>query len=245
MFRTLPKPASQYYVRRYDPGSLQDQEREVYEEEKLKEQIAIKTTPYRSQAVVSPKPKTKHDHVLGSYLYMQHYPDAPLHGSPIPPAPVHHVDPLNQARFASYVQQVDPHAAEKGVKVPYNTPIGLYSRENALNTLKQTNPLATNQSVRLTPEPNIADGLENLTSSPTWQLVQAMDSQKSSSQQQGHQQQQQQQHPRNMNLLPKPYSPMMPEYTTESFHGTGRVSPQQSSSFKVGSVVRVVPIDIM
>ena len=242
MFSTLPKKGQ--YRPRYDPASLQDQEREIYEEQKRQELLAVKHSPYRSQGVVSPKPKTKHDHVLGSYLYMQHYPDAPTHGSPMPPAPMHHVDPLNQARFNQYVQQADPNVIQQhglqGVKMPYNTPLGLYSKENAVNTLRQTNPTAANQGVRLVPDSTLFDGSDisqNLANSPTWQMVQQMDSKQSSTHHQVSSQQSQQ------SQSQKPaYSPVNVEYLSTSSQG-GRVSPQQSASFKVG--VHYIPIQIM
>lgn len=142
-----PLPRSPNTLRRYDPASIQDQERQVYDEEKYTEQLAIKTTPYRSQAVVSPKPKTKHDHVIGSYLKMQHYPDAPVHGSPVPDSYLPAQLISNQSKFANAVKQAAPTAEELGFKLTYNSPIGLYSQENAINTLKQTNPMTVKQPV--------------------------------------------------------------------------------------------------
>ena len=89
----------------------------------------------------TPKPNTN---VMGSYQSGRHYTDAP----PVPPLPMHY-EPLNQARFNQYVQQAAPNVVQQhglqAVKMPYNTPLGLYSQENAVNTLRQTNPMAANQ----------------------------------------------------------------------------------------------------
>ena len=243
MFGSLAKPRDPVvthstYVRypllqrRYDPASLADQEREIYEDEKMKEQIAIKTTPYRSQTVVSPKPKTKHDHVLGSYLYMQHYPDAPTHGSPIPPAPIHHVDPYSQATFNSYVNQVEPRvigSENLQVKMPYNSPIGLYSKENAMLTLNQTNPMAVQQGVRIIPiQQQEKDNLANLANSPTWQMIQTME----------HPQPRQQQNLQQQ--ITRQQEQQYRQVTTELLHPThetGRTTPLQSMSFNVGQLL--------
>jgi len=218
MFHPLPR--SPMSARRYDPASVQDQEREIYEEEKRHEQIAIKTFPYRSQAVVSPKPKTKHDHVIGSYLQMQHYPDAPLHGSPLPhmgrtPSPG---NLSNHQRFQSYVQQVDPHAAELGVKMPYNSPIGLYSRENALDTLQKTSGNQIPQPIRLVPDQSLVDGSDfarNLATSPTYRMVQEQEKGRDHGP-----------------VRERVHSPVV-DYGSDQYYDAGRPeSPRQSASFK-------------
>lgn len=244
-------PRSPVALRRYDPASIQDQERQVYEEEKYNEQLAIKTTPYRSQAVVSPRPKTKHDHVIGSYLKMQHYPDAPIHGSPVPDSylPVTSgpggLSPHNQVKFNQALKQAVPTAEELGFKLTYNSPIGLYSQENAVNTLKQTNPLSAKQPVqgntydpmklsaspvsaaghipkpvKLVPDDTLVDGADfarNLANSPTYRLVQELEGPG--------------RHHDPVN--DRVYTPV-PIYEERQFGETERHSPAQSSSFKVG-----------
>lgn len=236
MFRPLPRSPVRSPVRRYDPSSAADQEKQVYEEEKQHEVRSIKTTPYRSQAVVSPKPKVLHDHVQGSYLLMQHYPDAPTHGSsPIPP-PVYHgqhhqqMNPqqrMHETQYQHYVHQVDPNAASMGpVHLQYNSPIGLYSKENAINTLKQThgqgssganNHLTAGEKIRLLPDNVVMEGSErklNLAASPTYRMVQSMEGPG-------------RQHEPVQDRL---YSPI-PTYATSETGG----DPQQSASFKVSS----------
>lgn len=193
LFRPLPRsPIPSSGVKRYDPASAQDQEKMMYEEERNHEVRAIKTTPYRSQAVVSPKPKVLHDHVQGSYLQMQHYPDAPTHGhmmNHVSPMPARRV--MQEAQFQHYVQQVDPTAASIGpVAMQYNSPIGLYSQENAINTLRQTHgghqasgnssghQVSHGPSSRLMPDNVVMEGSErklNLAASPTFRMVQAME----------------------------------------------------------------------
>lgn len=235
-----PLPRSPNTLRRYDPASIQDQERQVYEEEKYSEQLAIKTTPYRSQAVVSPKPKTKHDHVIGSYLKMQHYPDAPIHGSPVPDSYLPAQSIQNQTKFTNAVKQAAPTAEELGFKLTYNSPIGLYSQENAINTLKQTNPMTVknpvssvpydpmNRSagaghipkpVKLVPDDTLVDGADfarNLANSPTYRLVQEMEG------------------PGRHHdaVVDRVYTPI-PVYEERQFGETERHSPAQSASFKV------------
>ena len=239
-----PLPRSPNTLRRYDPASIQDQERQVYEEEKYTEQLAIKTTPYRSQAVVSPKPKTKHDHVIGSYLKMQHYPDAPVHGSPVPDSYLPAQSIQNQTKFTNAVKQAAPTAEELGFKLTYNSPIGLYSQENAVNTLKQTNPMTVKQPVssvtydpmkassintaghghipkpvKLVPDDTLVDGADfarNLANSPTYRLVQELEG------------------PGRHHdaVADRVYTPI-PVYEERQFGETERHSPAQSASFKV------------
>jgi len=214
-----PSQQNSMAPRRYDPGSLQEQEREIYEDEKQKEQIAIKTTPYRSQAVVSPKPKTRHDQVFGSYLQMQHYPDAPTSFAPQrpvrPPSPA---NLTNNQRFQSYVQQVDPHAAELGVKMPYNSPIGLYSRENALDTLQKTSGNQISQPIRLVPDQSLVDGSDfarNLATSPTYRMVQELEKGRD-----------------HEPVRERVHSPVV-DYGSDQYYDAGRPeSPRQSASFK-------------
>lgn len=250
-------PRSPVALRRYDPGSIQDQERQVYEEEKFNEQVAIKTTPYRSQAVISPKPKTKHDHVIGSYLKMQHYPDAPIHGSPVPdsylpPQQQGYTQNIqNQAKFSQALKQAAPTAEELGFKLTYNSPIGLYSQENAVNTLKQTNPLCAKQAVqghtydpintisspvnagpghipkpvKLVPDDTLVDGADfarNLANSPTYRLVQELEG------------------PGRVHdaVNDRVYTPV-PILEERQFGETERHSPAQSASFKVSYLLFV------
>jgi hypothetical protein len=228
MFRPLPRSPVPPQVRRYDPSSQADQEKMIYDEEKQHEVRAIKTTPYRSQAVVSPKPKVIHDHVQGSYLQMQHYPDAPTHGSscsPIPPMGRSFMNPnqqrMHEANYSHYVQQVDPTAANTGhpIQLQYNSPIGLYSKENAINTLKQTHGggagAATGGPIRLLPDNVVMEGSErkvNLAASPTFRMVQAMEGP-------GRQHEP---------VQDRVYSPIPTYVPDEAGH-----DPQQSASFKV------------
>lgn len=226
LFRPLPRSPIPAQVRRYDPSSQADQERMIYDEEKQHEVRAIKTTPYRSQAVVSPKPKVIHDHVQGSYLQMQHYPDAPTHGSsPIPsyghPQQHQQMNPsqqrMHETNYSAYVQQVDPHAASVGpIQLQYNSPIGLYSKENAINTLRQTHGgPTTGGPIRLLPDNVVMEGSErklNLAASPTYRMVQAMEGP-------GRQ---------HDPVQDRVYSPIPTYVPDESGH-----DPQQSASFKV------------
>lgn len=162
----LPRSPIPSGVRRYDPADQFAHEKMEYDDQKLHEVRAIKTSPYRSQAVVSPKPKTLHDHVQGSYLLMQNYADAPIHGStsPIPP----HVLKQQEESYRKYVQQIDPKVAEKSqVHLQYNSPVGLYSKDNAIETLKQT----IGKGNQINFEPKVL----NLANSPTYRMVQSME----------------------------------------------------------------------
>ena len=237
LFRPLPRSPLPQQARRYDPSSAADQEKQVYDEEKNHEVRSIKTTPYRSQAVVSPKPKAIHDHVQGSYLLMQHYADAPTHGSsPIPPLHQQHLNPqqqrMHETQYQHYVQQVDPNAASLGpIHLQYNSPIGLYSKENAINTLKQTHgtggvhQAASGDRIRLLPDNVVMEGSErklNLAASPTFRMVQAMEGP-------GRQHEP---------VQDRVYSPIPTYLPSEMGH-----DPQQSASFKVRKTCKIFSAD--
>ena len=99
---------------------------------------------------------------------------------------------IEWSNWQAYVNQVDPSAAATaaavagGVPLPYNSPIGLYSKENAITTLKQTighavpagSGIGGGGGVHLMPDNVVMEGTErklNLAASPTFRMIQAME----------------------------------------------------------------------
>jgi len=134
-----PLPTSMGKIPSMERGgqcTVVDQEKQMFDAQRQHEREAVVSQPYRTLPVVQPSPKTRHDYPTGSYLK---YCSDPSMRNPRPaPAQTQQINKLEQV-MNNLTFGVDPEKVQIGLT--YNSPIDLYSNENAA------------QAINLTPQP--------------------------------------------------------------------------------------------
>ncbi|KAI1285816.1 hypothetical protein HDE_11564 [Halotydeus destructor] len=165
------------HIPKIKPGGQHpvDQEKQIYNKERNWEREAVINQPYRTNPTIQPKPKPTHDYPSGSYLKYMHDPNWKSSPQVLPSAAASGPQPATE-KLARVMNQFGVQGDnEKKVQITYNSPINLYSQQNVAEALM---PTAMGQS----PQPGTGGLLaapgapeRDITQSPTYQLVHAMD----------------------------------------------------------------------